>query len=49
MKKDGNYIFELILTLAFLGCGVVSQDPIYFTASGLFAVAMQIGVWRSEK
>lgn len=43
-----KYVFEFILTLIFLFCGVIFRNPTYFTASGLFAIAMQIGMWRSD-
>ena len=43
-----KYIIEFILTCVFLIWGFLLNDPTYFIASGLFAVAMQIGLWRSD-
>jgi hypothetical protein len=44
-----GYTVEIILAWAFLFVGLISQDPDYFTASGVFAVAVQIGMSRKKR
>lgn len=47
-RSESKYIIEFLLTLIFLYCGLVFADTNYFVASGLFAIAMQIGMLRSD-
>lgn len=44
-----GYVIETILAWAFLVCGIVFKNPTYFIASGLFAIAMQIGLSRDKR
>jgi hypothetical protein len=44
-----RYIIELVLAWGFLLVGIISKQSDYFIASGLFAVAVQIGRSREEK
>lgn len=44
----GKFIAELALTLIFLVYGLIYESPAHFIASGLFAIATQIGLLRSE-
>ena len=44
-----GYTVEMILAWLFLFLGIVLRNPTYFIASGLFAIAVQIGISRKER
>ena len=42
-------MFEAIFAWVFLIVGIFAGDPIYFVASGVFAIATQLDQWRKDR